>query len=149
MAQTPVNRNLPAYICLIVLMAIAIFGYSKKDKVKEPVRILFMNKGGTLIFEHSYHTSIDEIGADCIDCHHKLETVEEKIDVYKRFGTTIIGVALPAIVGAKMCINGDTDKGVISAECLDPKTFLKMLTEMGAPLILYEVQTRRARNTFL
>jgi saccharopine dehydrogenase (NAD+, L-lysine-forming) len=76
-------------------------------------------------------------------------TVEEKIDVYKRFGTTIIGVALPAIVGAKMCINGDTDKGVISAECLDPKTFLKMLTEMGAPLILHEVQTRRARNKFL
>ncbi len=69
-------------------------------------------------------------------------TVEEKNEVYKRFGTTIIGVALPAIVGAKMCINGDADKGVISAECLEPKTFFKMLTEMGAPVILHEVQTR-------
>jgi saccharopine dehydrogenase-like NADP-dependent oxidoreductase len=76
-------------------------------------------------------------------------TVEEKIKVFRKMGTTIIGVALPAIVGAKMCLKGDVDKGVISAECLDPKTFLKMLTEMGAPLILHEVQTRRARNKFL
>lgn len=74
-------------------------------------------------------------------------TVEEKIDVYKRFGTAIIGVALPAIVGAKMCINGDADKGVISAECLDPETFLTMLSEMGVPVILHEEQTREVSFT--
>ena len=71
-------------------------------------------------------------------------TVEEKIDVFNRFGTTIIGVALPAIVGAKMCINGNAGKGVISAECLDPKLFFKMLTEMGAPVNLHEEQIREA-----
>jgi saccharopine dehydrogenase-like NADP-dependent oxidoreductase len=70
-------------------------------------------------------------------------TVEEKIKVFRKMGTTIIGVALPAIVGAKMCLKGDVDKGVISAECLDPKTFFKMLKEMGAPLKLQEVQTRK------
>ena len=67
-----------------------------------------------------------------------LITPEEKSNVYKKLGTTKIEVALPAVVGAKMCVRGDADRGVISAECLDPRVFFEMTTEMGAPVNLHE-----------
>jgi saccharopine dehydrogenase-like NADP-dependent oxidoreductase len=66
-------------------------------------------------------------------------TTEEKIDVFNKFGTMIIGVALPAVVGAKMCVAGEADRGVICAECLDPVKFLQMLADMGPPVRLREV----------
>ena len=66
-------------------------------------------------------------------------TTEEKIDVFQKFGTMIIGVALPAIVGAKMCVAGEADRGVICAECLDPVKFMQMVADLGAPMKLQEV----------
>jgi len=60
-------------------------------------------------------------------------TPEERLELYRRFGATNIGVALPAIVGAKMCVQGLAKKGVISSECLNPIKFLKMMAEMGVP----------------
>jgi saccharopine dehydrogenase (NAD+, L-lysine-forming) len=65
-------------------------------------------------------------------------TTEEKIEVFQKFGTAIIGVALPAIVGAKMCVSGEAERGVICAECLDPVKFMKMVAKMGAPIRLQE-----------
>lgn len=61
-------------------------------------------------------------------------TPEERLEVYRKFGATNIYVALPAIVGAKMCMGGNAKRGVICAECLDPVKFLKMMAEMGWPL---------------
>ena len=69
-------------------------------------------------------------------------TAEERLDVYRRFGTTTIGVALPAVVGAKMCVGGIADKGVTCPECLDPVTFFKMTADAGAPVSLHEVFAR-------
>lgn len=69
-------------------------------------------------------------------------TTEEKIDVFQKFGTMIIGVALPAIVGAKMCVAGEADRGVICAECLDPVRFMQLVADMGAPMKLHEVVSR-------
>jgi saccharopine dehydrogenase-like NADP-dependent oxidoreductase len=69
-------------------------------------------------------------------------TTEEKIDVFHRFGTMIIGVALPAVVGAKMCVAGEADRGVICAECLDPVRFLQMMAGMGAPVKLRETVSK-------
>jgi len=69
-------------------------------------------------------------------------TTEERQSVYNRLGTTITSVALPAVIGAKMCINGNADKGVICAECLDPEMFFKISTEMGSPVKINEVVTR-------
>jgi saccharopine dehydrogenase (NAD+, L-lysine-forming) len=69
-------------------------------------------------------------------------STEERLRVYNKLGTAITSVALPAVIGAKMCINGDTDKGVICAECLDPEMFFKMVTEMGSPVKIHEVVTR-------
>lgn len=59
---------------------------------------------------------------------------DEKLKMFRKLGTTMVGVAAPAIVGAKMSIEGDADKGVIGSECLDPIKFLKKMAEMGAPV---------------
>ncbi len=64
---------------------------------------------------------------------------EERLELYRKFGTAKIAVALPAIVGAKMCMEGDTKKGVIAPECLDPVEFLKVMAEVGWPMKFHEV----------
>ena len=58
--------------------------------------------------------------------------------LYETFGTTQIMIPLPAAVGAKMCLNGMTDAGVISSECLNPEQFFKIMADMGAPMTLRE-----------
>jgi hypothetical protein len=63
---------------------------------------------------------------------------ETKLDLYNRFGSSRIGVALPAVVGTKMCLGGHVDAGVISSECLEPKRFLQISADMGAPVELDE-----------
>ena len=67
---------------------------------------------------------------------------EEKLEFYRKFGTTNIAVALPAIVGAKICVEGDAGKGVIAPECLAPMKFLKMMADMGAPVKFHEVLSK-------
>ena len=67
---------------------------------------------------------------------------EEKLELYKKFGTTKIAVALPAIVGAKMCVEGEAARGVTPAECLDPVEFLKKMADMGWPLKFHETLSR-------
>jgi len=61
-------------------------------------------------------------------------TPEERLEIYKKFGATNIYVALPAIIGAKLCMEGSAKRGVICAECLEPTKFLKMMSKMGWPL---------------
>jgi saccharopine dehydrogenase-like NADP-dependent oxidoreductase len=72
------------------------------------------------------------------------ETVEEKLEMYRKFGASNIYVALPAVVGAKMCVEGDATRGVIAAECLDPVNFLKRMASMGAPVNFLEVCSKKA-----
>ena len=69
-------------------------------------------------------------------------TVEEKVKMYQKFGTTHIPVALPAIVGAKMCVAGEAERGLIGPECLDPTKFLKMMADAGAPVQFKEICTK-------
>jgi len=66
-------------------------------------------------------------------------TAEENVRLYKRFGTIKIGVALPAITGAKMCVAGEAESGLIGPECLDPIKFLKMMADEGAPVQFEEI----------
>ncbi len=69
-------------------------------------------------------------------------TPAEQMELYKKFGTAMIAVALPAIVGAKMCVEGNAEKGVIPAECLDPMKFLKMMAAMDCPVKFDEIVSR-------
>jgi len=64
---------------------------------------------------------------------------EEKLGFYRKFGATDIAVALPAIVAAKMCMEGDAARGVIAPECLDAVKFLKRMADIGAPVKFHEV----------
>jgi saccharopine dehydrogenase (NAD+, L-lysine-forming) len=66
---------------------------------------------------------------------------EEELAIFRRLGTVHIYVALPAVIGAKMCVAG-VGKGVITPECLDPVAFLKAMSDMGAPLKFTEACTR-------
>jgi hypothetical protein len=36
----------------------------------DPVRLMFQNKAGKVLFTHQIHT--DEYALDCMDCHHNL-----------------------------------------------------------------------------
>jgi len=67
---------------------------------------------------------------------------QEKSEVYRKFGATLIGVALPAAIGAKMCMAGNAKRGVICAECLAPVKFLGMMADMGCPVKFNEVVSR-------
>ena len=71
------------------------------------------------------------------------ETPEEKLELYKKFGASNIYVSLPAIVGAKMCVEGSAERGVIAAECLDPIKFLKLMASMGASVKFREVCSKQ------
>jgi len=66
-------------------------------------------------------------------------TAEENLRLYKKLGTALIFVALPAIVGAKMCVAGEAERGLIGPECLDPIKFLKMMADEGAPVQFEEI----------
>ena len=83
-------------------------------------------------------------GSEDIECKivypvSLFETPEDKLELHKKFGASNIYVSLPAIVGAKMCVEGNAEKGVTAAECLDPNRFLKMMADMGAPVKFQEV----------
>ncbi|MCF8070458.1 MAG: saccharopine dehydrogenase NADP-binding domain-containing protein [Desulfobacterales bacterium] len=65
-------------------------------------------------------------------------TTEDKIKIFDLFGSTDVGVALPAVIGAKMCVSGHAASGTITAECLDPNIFLKLLKETGVPIAMEE-----------
>jgi saccharopine dehydrogenase-like NADP-dependent oxidoreductase len=70
------------------------------------------------------------------------QTAEERLEMYRRFGTANIYVSIPAIVGAKMCIEGEADKGVIAPERLNPTEFLRRMTNMGAPMKFHEMVSK-------
>ena len=50
--------------------------------------------------------------------------------MYDRYGTSIVGVALPMLVGCMMMVEG-TEKGVIHPHELDPDRFFELLDSIG------------------
>jgi saccharopine dehydrogenase (NAD+, L-lysine-forming) len=53
--------------------------------------------------------------------------------LFDAYGTTMVYVALPVVVGAKMCVCGEVDRGVISSDSLDPSKFFAGMAERGVP----------------
>jgi len=62
--------------------------------------------------------------------------------LFKTFGTTMVYVALPAVVGAKMCVKGELESGVISPDSLDPQKFFSGMEARGVPFEFQETFTR-------
>lgn len=71
------------------------------------------------------------------------DTPEKRLAIFNTFGASNIYVALPAIIGAKMCMQDDALRGVFTSECLDPALFLKMMGDMNASLEYNEVCKRK------
>lgn len=53
-----------------------------------------------------------------------------RMEMYKAYGTSIISVALPAAIGAKMAVEG-TEKGIIHPQDLDPNRFIELMRQSG------------------
>jgi len=51
--------------------------------------------------------------------------------LFNAYGTTLLHVALPAMVGANMCLNGAVESGVISPDSLVPNEFFKGMADRG------------------
>jgi saccharopine dehydrogenase-like NADP-dependent oxidoreductase len=45
----------------------------------------------------------------------------------------MVYVALPAVVGARMCVEGSAEKGVITPDSLDPGNFIAVMEARGVP----------------
>jgi saccharopine dehydrogenase-like NADP-dependent oxidoreductase len=58
---------------------------------------------------------------------------ERQRALFEAFGTTLVYVALPAVVGAKMCVSGGVEPGVLSPDSLDPQAFFAGMSARGAP----------------
>ena len=107
--------------------------FTEDEAVKHPVdfaKIIVIKVKGVKSGEDVEHI---------IAYHYNLfATTEDILEIYKKFGTINSYVALPAIVGAKMCVGGFADKGVIGPECLDPIKFLRSMADMGWPVKFQE-----------
>jgi predicted CXXCH cytochrome family protein len=63
------SKIFPVIAATIVLLAVAIVGYVRSGKSQPmPVRILFENNGGKVIFSHLVHHR--DYGIECSRCHH-------------------------------------------------------------------------------
>ena len=58
--------------------------------------------------------------------------------LFSAYGTTRVYVSQPAVVGAKMCLNGDVAHGVISPDSLKPEEFFEGMAERGVPFVIEE-----------
>ncbi|MGE4195245.1 MAG: cytochrome c3 family protein [Pseudodesulfovibrio sp.] len=72
------NNAKPVILAAVILLAGAVFGYVQSGRTQPmPVRILFKNNGGKVIFSHLIHHRDYQI--ECARCHHD------------RTGTTVTG----------------------------------------------------------
>lgn len=58
---------------------------------------------------------------------------ERHRQLFDTFGTTMVYVALPAIVEARMCVNGEVETGLIIPDNLDPQKFFAGMEARGVP----------------
>jgi hypothetical protein len=67
---------------------------------------------------------------------------ERQRQLFEVYGTTMLHVALPAVVGIKMCVNGGAENGVISPDQLDPRQFFKGMVDRGVQFEFDEFITK-------
>lgn len=69
-----------AYSLAVVLLLIGVVAYAALPlrAPDEPVRVVFQNKAGKVVFDHKEHSSLAGYGYRCIDCHHDIGSDEER-----------------------------------------------------------------------
>jgi saccharopine dehydrogenase-like NADP-dependent oxidoreductase len=63
---------------------------------------------------------------------------ERQRQLFNAYGTTMVYVALPAVVGARICVNRDVESGIVSPDSLYPLSFFAALSERGVPFLFDE-----------
>jgi lysine 6-dehydrogenase len=58
---------------------------------------------------------------------------ERQRHLFNTYGTTMVHVALPAIVGARMCVLGELESGVITPDRIEPQKFISGMEARGVP----------------
>jgi hypothetical protein len=69
-----------AYGLAAVLLVVGIICYAAfaQKTPEQPVRIMFKNTGGNVLFDHKEHLSESGYGFACDDCHHDIEQEGDK-----------------------------------------------------------------------
>jgi len=69
-----------AYTLAAVLLLIGVVAYAALPlkAPEQPVRVMFKNTAGNVLFDHKEHTSPLGYGFKCEDCHHDIEKEGEK-----------------------------------------------------------------------
>lgn len=64
-----------AYCLAAILLVVGVICYAAfaKKTPEQPLRIMFKNTGGNVLFDHKEHMSESGYGIECADCHHALE----------------------------------------------------------------------------
>lgn len=69
-----------AYALAAVLLLVAVVGYAAypMKKPDPPLRIMFKNIAGNVLFDHREHTWDKGYGLKCTECHHEIDKEDEK-----------------------------------------------------------------------
>jgi predicted CXXCH cytochrome family protein len=69
-----------AYALAVVLLLIGVIAYAALPvKAPDPpIRIMFKNTAGDVLFDHKEHTSPMQYGYKCEDCHHDIQGEGER-----------------------------------------------------------------------
>jgi len=64
-----------AYLITIVLLAVGVVCYAAfpVDTPENPVRMMFKNTAGKVLFTHKLHADVSGYALSCLDCHHHYE----------------------------------------------------------------------------
>ena len=62
--------------------------------------------------------------------------------LFEAYGTTMVYVALPAVVGARMCVNNEVENGLITPDSIDPQRFFAGMEARG---MVFEFEQRTTR----
>lgn len=64
-----------AYLLAVILLVIGVASYAAYPNraPEQPVRIMFTNIAGSVLFDMKEHNSDMGYGYACVDCHHELE----------------------------------------------------------------------------
>ena len=72
---------------------------------------------------------------------HVANPEAQRRQMYELYGTSLINVALPAVIGAKMAVLG-TEKGTVSPQALDSGKFLELMKKSGYPCRWQEIERK-------
>jgi DnaJ-class molecular chaperone len=56
-----------------LLIGVVCYAAFEKEAPEQPIRIMFKNTGGNVLFDHKKHFSENGYAIECVDCHHDIE----------------------------------------------------------------------------